>query len=266
MTVAALVGRRRFAYPDGLVGFHAGCDVLAAVVFAAVLPAVALVDTPGRSLGAAARESVQLGLAGAAVGVVFAFSLAGLIARWSGSAYGPAALVGGHVAAAAGVCLALGLSIPLCALVLGAVTASRVPTERQAAVFSPLVRIEFPLYLVFFTLAGAAIRLDTLPRLSFVGLAYIFGRTIAKLASGSITARACGFSPARALGFGLDSLPQAGIAVALAAVGSAELPGRGIATVTLGSIIVFETIGAAIVRLNLARHAEPLIEVPAPGS
>lgn len=258
MTLAALVGKRRSAYPDGLVAFHASCDLLAAVAFAAILPAVVLADTPGKSLVSAARSSLQLGVAGAAVGTVAAVSLTAASRRLGGRR-AIAGLVAAHVAAAAAVCLALGLSISLCALVMGAATATRIPRDLAAMTFRSLVRVEFPLYLLFFTLAGAAIRLDTLPRLGLVGVAYIAGRAAAKFASGTIAARACGFTRARAVAFGLDSLPQAGVAVALAAIGSAALPGRGIATITLGSIIVFETIGAAVVKRSLDRQAEPPI-------
>jgi Kef-type K+ transport system membrane component KefB len=250
MTVAALAGRRR-GYADGLVAFHAGCDMIAAIVFAAVLPAVVLADVHGRTLGGAVRTSLQLGLAGAALGVAVALSLSTFVSRSARGGRAIGVLVVVHVAAAAVVCLALGLSIPLCALVLGAVTASRIPRQLQEATFVPLTRIEFPLYLLFFTLAGAAIRLEALPRLGLIGAAYIGGRTIAKLVSGTVVTRWYGFSFARAAGFGLASLPQAGVAVALAAVGSAALPGRGIATITLGSIVVFETVGAAIVRWSL---------------
>ncbi|HTS72769.1 MAG TPA: cation:proton antiporter [Gaiellaceae bacterium] len=265
MTVAALVGGRRSAYRDGLVAFHACCDLLAAVVFATMLPAVVLVDTPGRSFGSAARSSLQLGLAGAAVGAAAAVSLS-VAARRSTQGRAVAAFVVGHIAVAVAVCLVLGLSIPLCGLVMGAVTATRMPRDLTTVAFRSLGRLEFPLYLLFFTLAGAAIRLGTLPRLGLVGVAYVAGRTGAKAASGAVAARACGFSPGRAAAFGLDSLPQAGVAVALAAVGSAALPGRGIATITLGSIIVFETAGAAIVSRNLDRHAEPGLELVRPAA
>src|SRR5581483_8767328 len=139
-------------------------------------------------------------------------------------------------------------------------TATRMPGDFTAAAFRPLLRLEFPLYLLFFTLAGVAIRIESLPRLGLVGAAYVLGRAAAKVASGAITARACGFARDRAIDFGLDSLPQAGVAVALAAVGSAALPGRGIATITLGSIIIFETLGAIVLRLNLDRHHQ-LVEL-----
>lgn len=254
MTVAAIVGRRRSAYPDGLVAFHAGCDLIASIAFAAILPAVVLADTPGEPVAAAVRSTVQLGLAGAAVGVAAAASLAAS-ARRVPVGRSTVALVAAHILAAVAVCVALGLSVPLCALLLGAVTATRAPRLTRT-IFGPPARLELPLYLLFFTLAGAAIRLETLPRLGLVGLAYIVGRAAAKLAAGTIAARACGFPLPRAVTFGLDSLPQAGVSVALAAVGSSLLPGRGIATITLGSIVVFEVVGAAVVRRNLDRRAE----------
>jgi len=259
MTIASIVASRRAAYPDALVAFHGVCDVFAATAFAAVLPAVVLLSTPGRTVEAAISQSFRLGLAGIGVGIATAALLTHLIGRATGRPRTIAALVVGHVSAAGALCLALGLSVPLCALVLGAVTASRIPAASFTATFTPFARAEPLLYLLFFTLAGAAIRLDTLPHIGIVGIAFIAARTLAKVASGTRTAKVYGFERARALSFGLDSLPLAGVSVALAAVASAALPGRGIATVTLGSVVVFELIGATIVRLNLHRA---LADVP----
>src|SRR5581483_1025452 len=106
----------------------------------------------------------------AALGTAFGLLLARLGARLGRREL--AAATAGLLTVGAAVSLALGLSVPLVAVVFGAVTVTRMPT-RVADVFRPLDHLEMPLYLFFFGLAGAAIRLDTLPHLGLIGLAYV---------------------------------------------------------------------------------------------
>lgn len=167
-----------------------------------------------------------------------------------------AVATGAHVVAAGAISAALGLSVPLAALVMGAIAASRAGHERSGHVFAPIRRTEPLLYLVFFTLAGAAIRLNALPTMGLIGAAYVAARVCGKLASVFIGAVPTGMTRTEALRIGLGSIPHAGVSVGLVAVASAALPGRGIATVTLSAIVVFELAGALIVRRQL-RRARP---------
>ncbi len=257
MTVAAVVGGEpgETRYGRALIGLHASCDALAALAFSIVFPLVYLYDGAGGARSGLLHEVFQLGAGGALLGVALGLTLAQACARLSDPRR-VAAATGAHVVAAGAISAALGLSVPLAALVMGAIAASRAGHERSQHLFAPIRRTEPALYLVFFTLAGAAIRLNALPAMGVIGAGYVAARVCAKLASALIAAVPTGLTRTEALRIGSGSIPHAGVSVGLVAVASAALPGRGIATVTLSAIVIFELAGALIVRRQL-RRARP---------
>lgn len=137
------------------------------------------------------------------------------------------------VAAARGVAGAL---VGVLALATGAALATR-------GVTAPLRRVEPGLYLLVFTLGGAAIRLNAIAGFGAVALAYVGARTVSKLATGWLAPEGARVA--------LGSLPHAGVSTVLAAAAGAAIPGRGIATITLSGVVLFELAGALIVRAQL---------------
>jgi hypothetical protein len=239
MTVSSIVrrGAHDGQYARALVSLHGACDALVALGFAVALPvAIVLAGTAATPLHVVG-DVVRLGAAGAAVG-----ALAGLLALRIGPLL--------PLAGAIGFSWALGLSVPLAALTLGAVVAARGHGQSAQALFAPIARLEPMLYLLFFALGGAAIRLNALDDFAVVAIAYIGARPAAKLAAAVAAGGAAGGLRAR-VRLGLGSLPHAGISPALAAAASAELPRRGVVTVTLAGVVVFELVGALIVAKQL---------------
>lgn len=258
MTVAAIVRREHSEspYARALVALHASCDALVSLTFAVVLPIAIVHAGTASSTGRVATDVLRLGVAGAAIGVAAGWSArrcaVALPSRWA------LAATSAHVFGAVAVSWALGCSVPLTALAIGAVIGSTPAGHPARTVFKPIHRIEPGLYLLFFVLAGAAIRLDAVAEFGMIGIVYLATRAAVKLVSALVTTRLTSLTVSGGLRVGLGSIPHAGVTAALAAAASAALPGRGIATITLGGIVVFETAGALLVRAQLRQDSARL--------
>lgn len=160
----------------------------------------------------------------------------------------------------AGLSEAAHLSVLLTMMTFGAVVANSHPFKSQ--VFEHGRAMEGPLLVVFFSLSGATLHLADLGAIGWLGLAYVGGRLIGKIAGGSLGAWVAGTSlqTVRYLGFGL--VPQASMAIGLAVVVEAKFPeiAGSLMPITLGAIVVFETVGPMLTRLALLRSGEGRIE------
>ena len=273
MTVASVVNGTspRSEYGGSLIGLHASCDALAALAFAVVFP---IVDLTSRGAGENAGlvwQVMRLGLAGALLGGLLGLSLSNLCARTQSPRAITAATLA-HIAGGTAISFWLGFSVPLAALVMGAVVASRCKPRASELVFGRLSGAAPALFLVYSTLAGAAIRLGALPAMGAIGLAYVATRALGKLAGAQLAAAPAGMTRLEALRVGLGSLPHAGIAVGLATAASSALPGQGIATIPLTGVVIFEIVGAVIVRAQLrgwrpaGARRSPRAATPAPST
>lgn len=148
------------------------------------------------------------------------------------------------------------LSVLLSMLTFGAVVANTHPFKLQ--VFEQGRAMEGPLLVMFFTLSGASLHVAELAGLGWLGLAYVGGRLIGKIAGGSLGAMAAGGSKVsvRYMGFGL--VPQASMAIGLAAIVQAKFPDVAgpILPITLGAIVIFETLGPLLTRHALLKSGE----------
>ena len=267
MTVASVVAstRGRSPYGEALIGVHAVGDALAAVAFAAALPIVEELLHPGTSLASAGIRFGWVALGTVALGSFFG---------WVVARFGPGIESSGelllfilvHVLVVASASAALGLSLPLAALVMGAVAASLGPSDAAQRTFVAVRQVEQPLYLLFFALAGASIHFSALPALGGVGLAYLLARTAGKVAGGWLVGIAGNIPGRSSLRLGMDLMPQAGVAVGLAVLAAESLPGTGghVAAVVLGSVVLFELVGPLLVARGL-RSEPPMPTVPEDG-
>ncbi len=169
----------------------------------------------------------------------------------------------GLIMLGAGISEATHLSVLLTMLTFGAFVANAHPFKNQ--VFEQGRAMEGPLLVMFFTLSGATLHLADLGSLGWLGLAYVGGRLIGKIAGGSLGAWVSGCGPAsvRYMGFGL--VPQASMAIGLAAMVEAKFPDVAgpLLPITLGAIVIFETVGPLLTRHALLRSGEGS-EQPAP--
>ena len=264
MTISAVVSSTRASgpYAEGLVATHAVNDALATLAFAAVLPVARLLTVAGEGTDEAVLRFLRLGLGGAVLGVARGWVVARVGARIETS--GELLLfLGVQLLAAWAIADALRLSLPLAALVAGATSESLLPRDLSARQFRVLRSVEQPLYLIFFALAGAGIHLDALAELGIAGIVYVTVRSVAKVASGVVGGAIARLGARRSLQLGVDSLPQAGVAVGLAVLAGERLPDAGgdVAAVILGSVVLFELVGPLLVARGL--RAQPADEAPA---
>ena len=162
----------------------------------------------------------------------------------------------GAVFAAGGMARWLGISPLLTTLMLGLVLGNSSP--RWHRLVEALRQIDYPLYVIFFVIAGANLHLETLSHLGLLGLGYVASRSAGKLIGARLGARLGGFSATRGYNTGFTLMAQAGVAIGLAATLAREWPagGRMIETIVLGAVVVFELVGPLAIRFGLVRSGE----------
>jgi CBS domain-containing protein len=127
-----------------------------------------------------------------------------------------------------------------------------------------LSEIDYPLYVIFFVLAGAKLHIETLSHIGLLGIAYVLARTVGKLIGAWLGARLGKFGGRERSWIGMTLLAQAGMAIGLAATLANIWPEGGamIQTVVLGSVVIFELVGPLAVRHGLVQAGEvPILTV-----
>ena len=150
----------------------------------------------------------------------------------------------------------LNISLLLATMVCGIFVAN-FATHYQRA-FLAVKRVDAPLYVVFFALAGALLHLDKVMGVGLVGVVYIVCRSIGKYFGawmGSYISKQ--ETKIRNL-LGLALLPQAGVAIGFALVVNREFKDIGpeLLTVVFAAIIVFEIIGPLAATIAMKRSGE----------
>lgn len=175
------------------------------------------------------------------------------------------ALTFGFICLAVGAALTLGFSPILAPMAVGFVlsnTSSRSETSTVASRLRPLMPL---IFILFFFLAGAHLRLDALPSLGVLGLVYIAARSVGKIAGAGLGAKVGGASPVLRKYLGIGLLSQAGVAIGLAiatagrfsALGShGAAIGTAVLTTVTATCIVFEIIGPLMARIALRKAGE----------
>ena len=159
-----------------------------------------------------------------------------------------------------GVCAVLDVSPLLGCMSMGTVYINLSDDDK---LFKQLNYFTPPILLLFFVQSGLSFRLDALfdssstvgsTPLITVGVAYFFTRIIGKYAGAFLGCLVTG-KPKRVRSYlGLALIPQAGVAIGLAALGARTLGGEtGVAleTVILASSVLYELAGPACAKLSL---------------
>ena len=177
-----------------------------------------------------------------------------------------------------GICALLGVSPLLGCMSMGTVYTNIADNDKlfkQLNYFSP------PILLLFFVRSGMSFRLDTLfsssaaglgvPLLT-VGVSYFFVRILGKYLGAWL---GCWLvkKPQKVRNFlGLALVPQAGVAIGLAALGARTLggeTGQALQTIILSSSVLYELVGPGCAKLSLylsgsySTRLEDLADVPA---
>ncbi len=165
-------------------------------------------------------------------------------------------LILASVAALVGLCTFLSISSMLGTLIAGLVLVVASPHERR--MLQDLGEIDYPLYAVFFIMAGARLHLDYLPHMGAIGVAYIVARTAGKYLGCRVGAHSANASSTIKTWLGPAMLAQAGLAIGLANTLAREwgVDGRHIQNVVLAAVVVFEGIGPVFTRIALKSAGE----------
>lgn len=143
------------------------------------------------------------------------------------------------------------------ALVAGMTVINFSPHEKR--LFSDVSKIDYPIYVIFFALAGTHLKLQSLPSMGLVGIGYVFMRTIGKYYGNRAGAAAGGFSTTIKENLGSAMLCQAGIAIGLAQILAntwGDNGGLQLQNVILASVVVFEVVGPVMTRIALVKAGE----------
>ncbi|MEJ2555023.1 MAG: cation:proton antiporter [Anaerolineae bacterium] len=170
----------------------------------------------------------------------------------------------GFVFVCVGLSQALGFSLILTTMILGAVVVNRYPEHGRHIRFT-IEQAGPVIYVLFFTLVGARFQVNLLPSMGLLGLAYVVLRSLGKFTGAWLGGTLGGAQPAvrNNLGFGL--LSQAGVAIGLALASSNRFCAYGEEGAALGSLIinvitattfVVQIIGPICVKLAISRAGE----------
>ena len=160
-------------------------------------------------------------------------------------------LVNAVIFALAGVCDLLDVSPLLACMMMGAVYVNLIDNKqlfKQVNHFSP------PILLLFFVLSGMRLDLGMLRTAGLIGVGYFLVRIAGKYLGAWLGAWATGASGGVRRFLGLALVPQAGVAIGLAALGQRILPagsGAMLSAIILSSSVLYEMIGPACAKAAL---------------
>ena len=180
---------------------------------------------------------------GAALGAVLAFG-----ARFFASRGNKLALSIALVLAGVGLCDMLNLSSLLVCMMIGAVMVNM--SQQREVLMEQCDRFTPPLFLLFFVLSGAELDLSVLPQVGLIGVGYLLLRTLGKW-GGAMLGSLCVHADENIKKYlGLTLLPQAGVAIGMAALVAARFPtlGQQVNTIVL--------IGPVITKWALTKAGE----------
>ncbi|MEW6756470.1 MAG: cation:proton antiporter [Candidatus Latescibacterota bacterium] len=164
-------------------------------------------------------------------------------------------LLGGAIGVMA-ACRLLDIDPLLGCFACGALVAAASPRELELV--ASLRQVDYPLYTLFFVLAGAGLHLDLLLRIGLLGGAYVVMRTAGKLAGCWLGTRLAGLGAVHRRWTGPVMLAQAGVAIGISGALRQAWPegGEVLQTVVLGAVVVFELLGPVAVRAGLVQAGE----------
>ena len=115
-----------------------------------------------------------------------------------------------------------------------------------------------PLYILFFVLSGAELDLNILsdPLVLLIGVVYIAFRSLGKISGAFVSGRATHCSHNIQKYLGITLLPQAGVALGMAATAAELSDGHMVRNVVLFSVLVYELVGPTLTKISLVAAGE----------
>ena len=149
-----------------------------------------------------------------------------------------------------------GFSLLLVCMMTGTVFCNVCPTSDE--LMDRLDRWVSPINILFFVLSGAELDLTILtnPMVLLIGVVYIVARSAGKISGSFLSCRATSCSPAIQKYLGITLLPQAGVALGMAATAAELSDGHMVRNVVLFSVLVYELVGPTLTKLSLTAAGE----------
>ena len=150
----------------------------------------------------------------------------------------------------------LGLPAPAVLIPAGIVAANA--SDEGAKLVGDVVKLSTPMYLLFFVLFGATLRVDLLLALAPFALVMVVLRMIALRLGIAAGGRIAGAHPTTVRYAWTGFVPQAGVAVPLAVVMEQSLgaPGQALSSLVLAGVVCNEAVGPILFRLGLGHAGE----------
>ena len=149
-----------------------------------------------------------------------------------------------------------GFSLLLVCMMTGTVFCNICPTSDE--LMDRLDRWVSPVNILFFVLSGAELDLTILtnPMVLLIGVVYIAARSAGKISGSYLSCRATSCSPAIQKYLGITLLPQAGVALGMAATAAELSDGHMVRNVVLFSVLVYELVGPTLTKISLTAAGE----------
>ena len=149
-----------------------------------------------------------------------------------------------------------GFSLLLVCMMTGTVFCNICPTSDE--LMDRLDRWVSPVNILFFVLSGAELDLNILsnPMVLLIGVVYIASRSLGKISGSFFSCRATHCSPKIQKYLGITLLPQAGVALGMAAEAAELSDGHIVRNVVLFSVLVYELVGPTLTKISLTAAGE----------
>ena len=151
-------------------------------------------------------------------------------------------------------------SLLLVCMMTGTVFCNICPTSDE--LMDRLDRWVSPVNILFFVLSGAELDLNILanPMVLLLGAVYIASRSLGKISGSYVSCKATRCSEKIQKYLGITLLPQAGVALGMAAEAAELSDGHMVRNVVLFSVLVYELVGPTLAKLSLTAAGEIIPE------
>ncbi len=149
-----------------------------------------------------------------------------------------------------------GFSLLLVCMMTGTVFCNICPTSEE--LMDRLDRWVSPINILFFVLSGAELDLTILsnPLVLLIGVVYIASRSFGKITGAYASCKATHCSEHIQKYLGITLLPQAGVALGMAATAAQLSDGHMVRNVVLFSVLVYELVGPTLTKMSLMAAGE----------
>lgn len=157
---------------------------------------------------------------------------------------------------ATGLSTILALSPLLTCIMMGTTLVNMMQNSNR--VFESVNDFASPVYVLFFTLAGASLDLSIFVQIGMMGVAYVIARAAGKMFGAWVGAKSVNADPMVTKYLGLGLLPQGGISIGLLVLVRQQLPqyAMAISSIIMFSVLIYEVSGPIFAKIAIEKAGE----------